>query len=106
VAALPQPALPTQSPPQAIGKAPPAAAPTAERPLPSKDGLPEDLRRELPALVTGGAMYSDTPANRMLIINSQVWHEGDKIAPNLTLEQIRLRSAVLVFKGQRFTLAY
>jgi len=51
-------------------------------------------------------MYSDTPANRMLIINAQVWHEGDKIAPNLTLEQIRLRSAVLVFKGQRFTLAY
>ncbi|RQO61821.1 hypothetical protein DBR47_06745 [Paucibacter sp. KBW04] len=110
--ALPPPALPTRAQPQVISKAPtapapaPAPAPVAERPLPSKDGLPEDLRRELPPLVTGGAMYSDTPANRMLIINSQVWHEGDKIAPNLTLEQIRLRSAVLVFKGQRFTLAY
>lgn len=107
VAAPPLPALPQQLQPQPITKAAPAApAPTTEGPLPSKDSLPEALRRELPPLVTGGAMYSDTPANRMLIINAQVWHEGDKIAPNLTLEQIRLRSAVLVFKGQRFTLAY
>ncbi|MBB4845848.1 general secretion pathway protein B [Paucibacter oligotrophus] len=111
--ALPSAPAPAPAPvavaavPQPITKAAPAAqAPTAEGPLPSKDGLPEALRRELPPLVTGGAMYSDTPANRMLIINSQVWHEGDKIAPNLTLEQIRLRSAVLAFKGQRFTLAY
>lgn len=106
VAAPPLPTVPPLQPQPLTKAAPVAQAPTTEGPLPSKDSLPEALRRELPPLVTGGAMYSDTPANRMLIINAQVWHEGDKIAPNLTLEQIRLRSAVLVFKGQRFTLAY
>jgi general secretion pathway protein B len=42
----------------------------------------------------------------MVIINGQVFHEGDKIAPGLELERIRLRSAVLSFKGYRYELNY
>ena len=68
--------------------------------------LPDDIRRELPTLAVGGAMYSQNPANRMLIVNGQTFHEGDKLAPGLALEQIRLKSAVLEYKGYRYGITY
>jgi len=68
--------------------------------------LPEDVRRTLPTLVIGGAMYSDVPANRMLIVNSQVFHEGEQPAAGLTLESIRLKSAIFSYKGYRYSVSY
>lgn len=118
VAALPDPVAAVREPPRpaapvAVRKPPVAAAaprvePPAlvERPVPPISALPEDLRRQLPALTASGAMYSEAPANRMLIINGQLLHEGDRVAPDLVLEQIKLRGAVLSFKGQRFRISY
>lgn len=68
--------------------------------------LPEEVRRELPTLAIGGAMYSENAANRMLIINGQAFHERDKLAPGLLLVQIKLKSAVLEFKGFRYGISY
>lgn len=68
--------------------------------------LPDDVRRALPALSIGGAMHSDVPANRMLILNGGVFHEGDQPAPGLVLEEIKLKSAVFRFKGHRYSVAY
>ena len=68
--------------------------------------LPEAVRRELPALAVGGAMYSENAASRMLIINGQLFHERDKLAPGLVLVQIKLKSAVLEFKGYRYGISY
>ena len=42
----------------------------------------------------------------MLIVNGQLFHEGDTLAPGLTLEQIRLKSAVLKLKGYRVGIDY
>ncbi|MGY4829395.1 general secretion pathway protein GspB [Sphaerotilaceae bacterium SBD11-9] len=84
-----------------------ASAPVAdERPVSTFNELPDSIRRELPQLVIGGAMYSQTPANRMLILNGQVFHEGDKVAGELVLEQIRLKSAVLAYKSYRYSINY
>lgn len=99
---LPAP-LPTPAPAPAATPAP-AARPAA--PIPTLAELSPALRAELPPLQVGGAMHSDTPANRMLILNGQVYREGDAIAPGLQLEQIQLRSAVLLYKGQRLRLSY
>ena len=68
--------------------------------------LPPDVRQALPKLVVSGATYSDNPAWRMLIINGQVFREGEKPAADLQLEQIRPKSAVLNYKGQRYLMAY
>jgi general secretion pathway protein B len=68
--------------------------------------LPEDIRRSLPALPIGGAMYSKNAADRMLIVGGQILHEGDTIAPDLKLEQIRLKSAVFRFKAYRYEVSY
>ena len=68
--------------------------------------LPEDVRRSLPALPIGGAMYSKNAADRMLIVGGQILHEGDTIAPELKLEQIRLKSAVFRYKSYRYEVSY
>jgi general secretion pathway protein B len=110
-ARVPASALPVQPKPvrPAAKQAAPASAAVAavpERPVSNYTDLPENIRRELPQLVIGGAMYSQTPANRMLILNGQVFHEGDKVAGELVLEQIKLKSAVLAYKGYRYGINY
>lgn len=83
-----------------------AAAPRSAEPVYTLQTLPDALRRDLPPLTVGGAMHSDVPAQRMLILNSQVFREGDQPVPDLVLEEIRLRSAVFRFRGSRFSVAY
>ena len=68
--------------------------------------LPDALRRELPTLAFGGASYSKDAASRMVIFNGRVFHEGDTIAPQLVLEQIKLKAAVFTYKGYRYEIDY
>jgi general secretion pathway protein B len=51
-------------------------------------------------------MYSPNRANRILVVNGQVAQEGSQIAPGVVLEQIRVKSAVLVFRGYRYSLPF
>jgi general secretion pathway protein B len=85
----------------------PAAAPTSpDARIPAQSELPPEIRSQLPTLAIGGSMYSENPSSRMLIVNGQLVHEGDTLAPGLSLEQIKLRSAVLRFKGHRYEISY
>lgn len=104
----PKPAAPVAaSASKAAAKASAAAASgAADSRIYAINELPEDIRNQLPALSVGGSMYSTTPADRIVIINGQVLHEGDAIAPGLVLQQIRLKAAVLVFKGYRYAIAF
>ena len=83
-----------------------AAAPKTDERIYTLNELPDDIRRQLPTLSVGGSMYSPTPANRLVIINGQVLHEGERITPELTVQQIKLKGAVLVFKSYRFAIAF
>lgn len=108
-AAQPQPAARPSTP---VAPSPTAPAPKAS---PAAAGntriyalneLPQDIRGSLPQLSIGGAMYSPNPASRMLIVNGQLMHEGDKITPELVLDQIELKRAVLSFRGYRYSIYY
>ena len=101
----PTAAAPIPAPTPASAPRPPPAAKTEER-IYTLDELPDDIRRQLPALSVGGSMYSPTPASRLVIINGQVLREGEHITPDLLVQQIRLKSAVMSFKGYRYTLAF
>jgi len=106
VAPTPAPA-PAQPPVEHYGapvKTAPAPAPNAA--APNINALPPDVRAALPHLAVGGAIYSDTPSARMVILNGQVFHEGDKPAADTVLELIRLKSAVLNFRGQRYEISF
>ncbi|WOB10583.1 general secretion pathway protein GspB [Piscinibacter gummiphilus] len=103
VAAAPKPAEKPADKPVAAA---PAALRDEDTPVPSISELPDDIRRQLPTLSVSGASYSKNPASRMLILNGQVFKEGDKVANDLVLEQIRLKSAVLSFKGRRYSVSF
>lgn len=116
----PQQALPLHTPavvqapvlsqPPVAAVAPPvqptASAAEKDQPVPLLSELPAALRSQIPTLSSGGSMYSETPANRMLILNGQLLHEGDLVAGTLVLEEIRLNGAVLSLKGQRFRISF
>ena len=79
-----------------------AAASSAETRVPGLAELPEDVRRQVPAMTMGGSVYSPEPARRMVIVNGQVFVEGSTLAPELTLERINPKSAVFSIRGQLF----
>lgn len=105
----PAPAIKAASAPARVASAPTAvekaAAPATEK-LPTLAELPPDVQRELPKLVVTGGVYSENPAQRMLVINGQVFNEGGEPAAGVLLEQIRPRAAVLKFRNTRYTVAY
>jgi general secretion pathway protein B len=99
----PVPATPI---PPSTPSTPPQPAPRAEARAINFEQLPEDVRRALPPLAIGGAIYSDNPTSRMLIVGGQLLHEGDTAAPGVTLEQIKPRSAVLRWKQLRYEITF
>src|SRR5262249_51238881 len=83
----------------------PAAAVAADRVL-ALGELPPDVQRELSKLQVSGGVYSENPASRMLVVGGQVVTEGAEAAPGVVVEQIRAKSAVLKFRGYRFSVQY
>jgi general secretion pathway protein B len=105
----PSPPVPRPAVPAATSAAPVPANPAAPAPagrVPRLQELPEPVRRQIPALVFGGATDSPEPSARMLIINGQIWREGEEPANGLKLERISLRGAVFRFRDQRFEVVY
>ncbi len=64
------------------------------------------MRSAWPTLTIQGASYSENASHRLLIVNGQVLHEGETVAPELVLEEIRLKLAVFRFRGQRVGMPY
>ena len=119
--AMPAPAVPAPARAPAQITARPAAA--APRPVPAPKPvspasattdaklyalaeLPPDVRAQLPALAVGGSVYSPAAASRIVILNGQVFREGDQPVDGLSVEQIRLKSTVLAFRGYRIELKH
>ena len=112
-APAPAPRSQTAADPSAAARstAAPAAAASASGSTPeprvlAMSELPADVISSLPTLVVSGASYSDQPASRMVIINGALYREGDRLTSELTLQRIALRSAVLSFRGYRFSINY
>ncbi|TXT40846.1 MAG: hypothetical protein FD135_841 [Comamonadaceae bacterium] len=110
-AVQPKPEALASSPKAAVSLPAPPAAPLAATepqalPVTKLADLPAQLRSQIPALVITGSVYSDQPSQRLLLVNNQVLPQGSTVAAELTLEEIRVRNAVFVFRGTRFQVAY
>lgn len=68
--------------------------------------LPEEIRRQIPALTITGAVASENPAQRLLLVNGQVLPQGAAAAPEVLIEEIRARSSTFKFRGSRFRVTY
>jgi general secretion pathway protein B len=90
--------------PMAPGAPRPATAPQVAQTAvtPPVTGLPPDA----PKVAISGGVYSSSPAQRMLIVNGQVFNEGSEVAPGLAIEKIEPRTATLTFRGARYVVAY
>jgi len=83
---------------------PQATTPAASAPLPGYADLPDTVKAGMPRLVLSGIVYSADPASRMLLVNGQVFREGDAVAAGLVLERIGPRQATFSINGTRFTM--
>lgn len=84
-----------------------ASAPQADpATVPRLSELSEDIRREIPPLTITGSVYSESPGQRLLLVNGQVLTQGSLAAPDVTLEEIRAKSSVFSFRGTRFQVTH
>jgi general secretion pathway protein B len=84
----------------------PAPAPAPEDSLPYLHQLPDAVQRELPRVSFGGYMYSANPADRLLLVDKALRHEGEEVAPGLVLEKLLPKAAVMNYRGTRYRVAY
>jgi general secretion pathway protein B len=103
------PASPSQSQPER----PPASVPVAakpavapEEPVMNLRDLPEPIQRSIPQVAVGGYIYSKNAADRLLLIDKVLRHEGEEVAPGLVLEKLQPKEAVFNFKGYRYRVPY
>jgi general secretion pathway protein B len=100
-------AQPAQAKPSATSTTPKVAAPAPAQALaPLLSDLPEATRREIPPLAISGAVYSENPAQRLLLVNGQVLNQGGEVAPDLKVVEIRSNVTEFSFRGTRFRLAH
>jgi general secretion pathway protein B len=113
-AATPEHTVATAAPATGKTDAPPASsksdasAPKADKPadagaeLPSIWDLPFATRKDIPAINLSMHVYSTDPKQRFVVIKGDRHVEGDEVASDLILREIRQDGLVLEYKGQRF----
>ncbi|MEF2267399.1 general secretion pathway protein GspB [Janthinobacterium sp. LS2A] len=84
----------------------PAPAAAAEETVPGMRDLPEPIQRQIPPVAIGGYIYSKNPADRLLLIDKALRHEGEELAPGLVLEKLQPKAAIFSFKGYRYRVPY
>jgi general secretion pathway protein B len=104
VVSAPVVSAPAVQPRPQAASAPPVTA-TAQPPVPPRTvtlgELGADLRRELPPLAVGGAIWSENAARRFVLVNGQVVREGETAAPGVVLERIGPKSVLLRWREMR-----
>jgi general secretion pathway protein B len=98
----PAPITATQPPVTATASAARLAPAAPGSGIPMLSELPEALRKQIPPLTIAGAVYSDDPSQRLLLVNNQAFGQGNAVAPGVQLEEIQTNSSVFNFQGTRF----
>ena len=103
-----EPALATPSKVKAVAVTPAAAVTLAPAPTlaPLLSELPEATRRQIPGMSITGAVYSDNPSQRLLLVNGLVLSQGGEVEPDLTVVEIRSNSSDFNFRGTRFRMGH
>lgn len=111
VAVKTAPPAPAPAPAPVVKAVTPAPAPApvpapSEEVIPGLRDLPEPIQRQIPPIALGGYIYSKDPADRLLLIDKVLRHEGEEVAPGLVLEKLQPKAAIFSFKGYRYRVPY
>lgn len=98
--------MPVSAPPEPIKPADPINNDAADEQLPLMAQLPEAIVREVPQVQVKGYIYSKIPAERTLIVGSNLFHEGDEVVPGVHLEKLLPKAAVMNYRGFRYRVGY
>jgi general secretion pathway protein B len=83
------------------------ASPTADdKTIGTLHDLPDHIQREIPPTTVSGYIYAKIPADRSVLINNKLLHEGEEVEPGLILEKMTPSGLVMSFKGYRYRLPY
>jgi len=66
--------------------------------------LPEDVKRNLPAITFAGHVYSSSKSQRSVMLNGKKMREGEEVAKGMVLDQITVEGVVFRSQGYRFKL--
>lgn len=103
-AAAPRPAS-APAPAPAV-KAPVKTAAAEDEYIPALRDVPDNVRASIPQVSFGGYMYSNNPADRLVLIDKMLRHEGEEVAPGLVLEKLLPKAAIMNYRGTRYKVAY
>jgi general secretion pathway protein B len=84
----------------------PEAEPAVYASVRGLQALPEVIQREVPKVVFGGYIYSQNPADRLLLVDKTLRSEGEEVAPGLVLERLLPKAAVMNYRGYRYRVPY
>jgi len=68
--------------------------------------LPQAIQSQLPAISVNGYLYDKDPADRSVLMNQKLLREGDTVAPDLILERLLPKGAILNYKGYRYRISF
>ncbi|NTV94716.1 MAG: general secretion pathway protein GspB [Thiobacillus sp.] len=85
-----------------------ATTPTVDRnlveqaaPAATLADLPPEVRQAIPAMTIAMHSYSDKAAERMVMVNGKILHEGDELTPGLRLDRVTAEGLVFAYRGYR-----
>ena len=81
-----------------------AAEDSPQAAIPLLEELPADFRDALPPISINAHVYTEDPAERMVIINMRRYREGDNTAEGITIKQIGEKGVTAAYAQQRFRL--
>lgn len=79
---------------------------SAAAPLLSPPELPEPWRSTVTRLGVTGAVHSSDPTQSFVMVGGQLAHEGDRVAPDISIERIGPRATVLRAGPHRVEIRY
>jgi general secretion pathway protein B len=84
----------------------PRAPAAAEDNVRGFNELPDAVRGQVPKVAFGGYMYSPNPADRLVLVDKTLRHEGEEVAPGLLLEKLLPKGAVMNYRGYRYRVGF
>lgn len=100
----PEPLAPAPAPARAAAPSPALQATAA--PAAASAEVSSTIPAGAPTLAIRGGVWSQNPAQRLLIVDGQVFNEGSELAPGVRLQEVMPQGAVLDFRGQRYSVPY
>jgi general secretion pathway protein B len=84
----------------------PEAEPAVYASVRNLQSLPEVIQRDVPKVVFGGYIYSQNPADRLLLVDKTLRREGEEVAAGLVLERLLPKAAIMNYRGYRYRVPY